>query len=219
MPKREHLPAIKAKEARGTRKLVAVMLITEFKVFLSQQSRKKTLIAKKSSKKKLIQREKSKELITSMGNTEYFELCEISSNIPCFVCSLNWEVGIVYYTCGKSMQPSERNRQLNKARYDVLSIPSYVVKKESYPWRQTSMRQCMFYKAHEMLKKARKHKNGCKNILDRWNMTNTANLCQILGGLRKVPFYTMNSHWKTILAMKEEVMETVIECKRVYKDH
>ena len=31
------------------------------------------------------------------------------------------------------------------------------------------MRQCMCYKAHEMLKKARKHKNGYKNILDRWN--------------------------------------------------
>ena len=32
------------------------------------------------------------------------------------------------------------------------------------------MRQCMYYKAHEMLKKARKHKNGgYKNTLDRWN--------------------------------------------------
>ena len=31
------------------------------------------------------------------------------------------------------------------------------------------MRQCMYYKAHEMLKKARKHKNGYRNILDRWN--------------------------------------------------
>ena len=32
------------------------------------------------------------------------------------------------------------------------------------------MRQYMYYKAHEMRKKARKHKNGgYKNILDRWN--------------------------------------------------
>ena len=38
--------------------------------------------------------EKSKELITSMSNTEYFELCEISSKIQCFGCSLYWEVGI-----------------------------------------------------------------------------------------------------------------------------
>ena len=31
--------------------------------------------------------EKSKKLITSMGNTDYFELCEISSKIRCAECS------------------------------------------------------------------------------------------------------------------------------------
>ena len=45
--------------------------------------------------------EKSKELITSMGYTEYFELCEISTKIQCTHCSLYWEAGIVYCTCGK----------------------------------------------------------------------------------------------------------------------
>ena len=32
------------------------------------------------------------------------------------------EVGIIYCTCGKCLQPTERHRQLNKSRYDVLSI-------------------------------------------------------------------------------------------------
>ena len=73
--------------------------------------------------------EKSKELITSMGNTEFFELCETSSKIQCHDCSLYWEAGIVSCTCGKCVQPSEKNRQFNKERYDVLSIPSYVIKK------------------------------------------------------------------------------------------
>ena len=35
--------------------------------------------------------EKSKELITSMGNTEYFELCETSSKTHCLGCALYWE--------------------------------------------------------------------------------------------------------------------------------
>ena len=48
IPKREHPQTIKANEARSTRKLVAVMLITEYMVHLTQQSRKKTLIARKS---------------------------------------------------------------------------------------------------------------------------------------------------------------------------
>ena len=32
-----------------------------------------------------------------------------------------------------------------------------------------SMRQYRYHKAHDMLRKARKHKNGYKNILYRWN--------------------------------------------------
>ena len=72
--------------------------------------------------------EKLKELITSVCNEEHTELCETSSKTECPDCALYWKVGIVYLTCGKCMQPSERNRQLNKARYDVLSIPGNVIK-------------------------------------------------------------------------------------------
>ena len=69
------------------------------------------------------------------------------------------------------MQPSERNRQLNKVRYEVLSITGYVITKNpTHGARQRpTMRQCMYYNANVMLKEARKHKNGYKNILDRWN--------------------------------------------------
>ena len=56
IPKQEHPPTIKANGARstrklvarGTRKLVAVTLITELKVYLTQQFRGKTSIARKS---------------------------------------------------------------------------------------------------------------------------------------------------------------------------
>ena len=137
-----------------------------------------------------------------MCNTEYFELCEISSKRQCFDCSLYWEVGIVYCTCGKCMQPSGRNRQLNKARYDVLSIPCYVNQKNPTHGARHGpfMRQCMYYNAHAMLKKARKHKNGgYKNNLDRWNNDRR---------LGNRSFKTMKSHWKTIpklLHNKKEV--------------
>ena len=116
--------------------------------------------------------EKSKELITSMGNTEYFELCETSSKIQCLDCALYWEAGIMHCTCGKCMQPAERNRHLNKASYDVLSIPGYVVKKNATHGARHGpyVRQCMYDKAHDMLRKARKHKSGGhKTILERWH--------------------------------------------------
>ena len=35
--------------------------------------------------------EKSKEFISSMDNTEYFELCETSCKIQCLDCALNWK--------------------------------------------------------------------------------------------------------------------------------
>ena len=67
------------------------------------------------------------------------------------------------------MQPSERNRRLNKASYDVLSIPGYVIKKKILhmePDHGPSVRQ--YYKAHEMLMKAHKHKNGYKTMMNKY---------------------------------------------------
>ena len=216
IPKWEHPPTINANEERSTGKPVAhfsrthvasiseevseastgkpvaVTLTTEYKVYHTQQSRKKTPIAMGIVKKGLIRQfenhpnrdslmedlnkteefnpfsEKSKELITSMGDTEYIELCEISSKIQLPDCSSYWEVGIVNCTCGKCMQPSERNRQLNKARYDVLSITGYVIKNNpAFGARHgPTMRRYRYYKAHEVQKKA--HMHDYRNILDRW---------------------------------------------------
>ena len=37
-----------------------------------------------------------KELIRSMGNTEYFEMCEITPNMQCTNCMTYWPKGMVY---------------------------------------------------------------------------------------------------------------------------
>ena len=79
----------------------------------------------------------------------------------------------MYCTCGKCMQLTERNRQLNKARYDGLSTPGYVLKNNpSHGARhRPSVRQTMNYEAHDMLRKARKHRSGgCKSILEIWHV-------------------------------------------------
>ena len=59
---------------------------------------------------------------------------------------------------------------MNKARHDVLSVTGYVIKKNPTLGARhgQSVRQTMYYKAHDMLKKARNNKNDYKNILDRW---------------------------------------------------
>ena len=53
--------------------------------------------------------EKWRELIRSMGNTEYFEMCEIISEVQCQVCLQKWEIGIVCCTCGTCLQIEQRS--------------------------------------------------------------------------------------------------------------
>ena len=116
--------------------------------------------------------QESKDLITEMGNNEIFEFHETSSKRQCPDCAACCEIGIVYCTCGKCMQPSERNRQLNKDRFDSLSILGYVIKKNQSrgPRHGQSMRQVMYPKACDMLRKAKLPKNGsCETILGRWS--------------------------------------------------
>ena len=69
------------------------------------------------------------------------------------------------------MQPSERHRQLNKDRFDSLSIPGYVVKKDQSrgPRQGPPLRQTLYHKARVMLRKAKLPKSGhCHTILERW---------------------------------------------------
>ena len=66
--------------------------------------------------------QESKDLITEIGNNEIFEFYETSSTRRCPDCALYWEIGTVYCTCGKCMQPTAMNRQYNKDRYDSLFV-------------------------------------------------------------------------------------------------
>ena len=86
--------------------------------------------------------QESKDLIIGMGNTEIFEFYETSSKRQCPGCALYSEIGIVYCTCGKCVQPSERNRQLNKVRLDSLSILGYVIRRTN-PEVPDMVNQCV----------------------------------------------------------------------------
>ena len=48
--------------------------------------------------------EKSKDFIRSIGNTEHFEMCEITAKVRCQDCLLFWEIGIVICTCGTCLR-------------------------------------------------------------------------------------------------------------------
>ena len=72
--------------------------------------------------------EKSMEMIYSMRNMEYVEICDITSRVQCHNSLKYWTTSIVCCTFGTCLRPSDKNRKLNKDRFDVLSIPNYVIK-------------------------------------------------------------------------------------------
>ena len=107
-----------------------------------------------------------------MNNTEIFELCENSSKKQCSDCNTYWEIGIVYCSCGRNLKSSQRPKEFEKNNYDVLSVPGYVIKKNNSRGakRGPAERQRMYYKAEEMLQKARQQKHeGHSCILERWH--------------------------------------------------
>ena len=149
----------------------------------------------------------SKDLIAEMGNNEIFEFYETSTKRQCPDCSLFLEIGIVNCTCGKCMQPTAMHRRYDKDRYDPLSIPGYVIKKNQSrgPRHGQSMRHTMYHKAKDMLRRAKHPKNGsCKTILERWY--NDAYYQKSLSdeGWTHLP-------WKTI-PMKLHLSKKVVYC-------
>ena len=56
-------------------------------------------------------------------------MCEISPKIQCLHCLTYWTKDIVYCTCGICLRSTDKTRKLKRNRFDVLSIPNYVIKK------------------------------------------------------------------------------------------
>ena len=72
--------------------------------------------------------QESKQMIHEVGNIELCELLDTEPKTQCKVCSSNWDIGIVYCTCGHFLRNgTEENKKL--IQLDLLSIPDYYIKK------------------------------------------------------------------------------------------
>ena len=81
------------------------------------------------------------------------------------------ELGIKNCSCGRKLKYSRSPTTLQKTNCDFASIPGFVIEKNSSrgPKHGVSERQVMFYKAKQILKKARQSKHGSHlTILSRW---------------------------------------------------
>ena len=76
--------------------------------------------------------------------------------------------GVLYCTCGACLNLTEKTRQMNRDRFDALSIPHYVRKKGPLHGARhgNTERQRIYHAAHNAAKRAKK--KGNKSILDRF---------------------------------------------------
>ena len=97
-------------------------------------------------------------MIRSMGNVEYFGMCEISPKIQCPHCLTHWTKGVENSCCGTCFRPTDKTCKLNRDRLDASSIPNYVIKKgPSHGARHgNTERQPTYHAAHVAAKKENK---------------------------------------------------------------
>ena len=115
--------------------------------------------------------EESQKLLEDMNQTEIFELCENCPEHQYLDCNSFMQIGIICCRCGRILKYKRSPTRNQKANNDCTSIPGFVIKKNSSrgPKRGQSERQIMFFKAKEMLKKARQPQHGGHpTILARW---------------------------------------------------
>ena len=69
--------------------------------------------------------EKSRDMIRSMGNVEYFGMCEISPKIQCSHCLTHWTKGVELESATETW--SQARRQNGRARCEVFDIENVYV--------------------------------------------------------------------------------------------
>ena len=115
--------------------------------------------------------EESQQLFVDMNSTEIVELCENSAKLQCPDCNSFKDIEITYCSCERNLKYKRSPTTNKKGNNDYTSIPDFVIEKNSTrrPKHGQSERQIMFFKAKEMLKKARQQKHGNHpTILGRW---------------------------------------------------
>ena len=81
---------------------------------------------------------------------EYFEICEITPNIPCPNCVTFWPKGIVYCTCGTCLRPSDKVRKLKQWPLRCSANTQLRHQKGPVPWEthRNTERQRIYHQAH-----------------------------------------------------------------------
>ena len=142
--------------------------VTKLMEMFEKQQHKEQLFEDMSQKQEINRfSEESQKLLADMNQTEIFEFCENSAKHQCLDCNAFSEVGIIHCSRGRHLKYSRSLTTLQRTNCDFTSIFGFVTKKNSS--RPKHGVKVMFYKAKQMLKKARQKKHGNHpTIFTRW---------------------------------------------------
>ena len=144
----------------------------------------------------------AQQLLVGMNHTEIFELCENSAKLQCPDCSSFTEIWIIHCSCGRNLKYKRSPTTTQKAKCEFSSIPGFGIKSNSSrgPKHGQSVRQIMFFKAKEMLKKARQEKTWQPSD-DTLKVARTRRIPKVIGGAQywRKRNHALRSHrsWKT----------------------
>ena len=119
-------------------------------------------------------REYSEKMIHDTGYVEHFELCETVSRVHCGYCLSHRAKESADCACGICLTHTETMHQLNRKRFDALSMSNYVIKTGcSHGARHgKSEEQIYYHQSFNAWKRCRKRKDAaCQKftgILDRF---------------------------------------------------
>ena len=89
-----------------------------------------------------------------VGNIELPELLETEPKTQCTVCSLYWNIGIRYCTCGHFLHKERgANQKIVNYTVDSLSLPKYVIKKGRPHGHRYGIKLGDTFSAHQLRKK------------------------------------------------------------------
>ena len=152
-------------EQDHTRKVVVIKLIYQFETHPDREALKAD---QRQNQAFNPLSEKSKNMIHSMVNVESFKMCEIFTKTRCLHCLTYWTTGIMYCTCGTCLHLTEKTRQMNRDRFDTLSVPLRNKEKRHFHGARhgNTEGQRIYRAAHIAAEKAKK--KGYKSILVRF---------------------------------------------------
>ena len=131
---------------------------------------RKNISIRNNSLKTWVKSRRSQQLLVDMNHTEIFAPCENSAK-QCPDCNSFTEIGIICCSCERNLKYSQSPSTLQKTNCDFSSILGFVIQKNSSRRAKhgASERQVMFFRAKQILHKARQSKHGNHpTILSRW---------------------------------------------------